>query len=132
MTGKAFSRAGALAVCILVPCAALATPDVDPATNTLCAGYDETVEGVWMDASGWEMLRFRFARNADDAGCYAWLNKVSKWKISNPGATAGEKVRKEGGRMVWGDDENGVWVDLTSGEALYIRNGRRTKGKLLD
>lgn len=108
-----------------------ATPDPAPGAEALCAGYEEVVEGVWMDASGWEMLRFRFARNADGNGCYAWLNRVSKWNISAPGMNIAE-VRLEGEQMIWGNDQNGVHVDLATGDAPYIRNGRRTRGKLLE
>ena len=73
----------------------LAGPKVDPVTDRLCAGYEETIEGIWVDKSGWETLRFRFASDLDGSGCYAWLNPVPQWNISRPGSTLRD-VRRDG------------------------------------
>ena len=112
--------------------AAVAGPKASPEADSLCQGFEETIEGVWSDGSGVETLLFRFATNADKTGCYAWLNSVAQWNIAAAGSdTRGEFLRAGDKReWKWDRGNGGVYVDLGAGTARYVRNGRTTHGKL--
>ena len=109
-----------------------AAPDVSKEADTLCRGFDETLEGVWMDSGGKELLRFKYATNADGSGCYAWLNSVSSWQIDAPGLTLMSNVTIKGDSRRWGTNQNGIHVNISTSSAEYIRDGRKTKGRLLE
>jgi hypothetical protein len=122
------------AVAVLIAAPALAQPEPAAGTQSLCAGFDETHEGVWLDRSGAEVLRFRFAMNDDGTACYAWLNAVPQWDIARAGSNVGEGARREGSLRAWGDpgpSSRGVSVDVETGEALYSAGRGVTRGRLL-
>ncbi len=122
----------AIFAALLTMNAAHAGPKPAPGAETLCQGYEETIEGVWMDRSGVETLLFRYASNADERGCYAWLNQVAQWNI---GTVADDKTgvfRSDGDKreMTRPDGGASIYLDLATGEARYVRNGRTTRGRV--
>ena len=111
---------------------AFAEPLVDPATDSLCAGYEEAIEGMWMDENGNDVLRFRLASNKNGAGCYAWLNAVPQWGIDAAGSTVAENVRRDGARRNWGEPGgDGVFVNLASGVCKYAFGRARATGRVI-
>lgn len=113
---------------------ASAGPVAAPGSESFCQGYEETIEGVWQDASGVEVLLFRFASNPDGMGCYAWLNPVAQWDIGGAGFDEGSSFLRDGDKRAWdwGRGKHGVYVDLANGSARFVRRGRTTRGKVLD
>ena len=86
-----------------------------------------------MDDKGAEVLRFRFASNESGDGCYAWLNPVPSWGIENAGSTLADKFQRDGASRAWGrSGQDGVFVNLATGDARFVRNGRTTKGKVIE
>jgi len=113
--------------------AAQAGPQPAPGSEALCSGYAETHEGVWIDASGADVLLFRFAMNPDGSGCYAWLNGVAQWGIGGPGEQKhAEGYRADGDRRFIGAPEQrrGIEVNLQTGEALYATSRGVTGGRV--
>ena len=109
-----------------------AQPVVEPGSEGLCAGYDETVEGVWMDPSGYEMLRFRVATNAGGTACYAWLNHVASWNIGSVGQADFSSFELHGNNRRMTNGTISISFDPSTGGATYERRGQKTYGKLLE
>ena len=109
----------------------VASIEVSEETETFCRGFDETYEGVWLNLQGEEVLRFRIAVNTNGNGCYAWLNPVDEWGIESAGWDNTDVEISEGARH-WGNEENGVHLNITAKSARYIRDGQVTNGRLLD
>lgn len=110
----------------LVALTAHAQPVPDAGTDGLCGGYEETVEGVWLDGEN-EVLRFRFASNQDAEGCYATLNTYSAWGATDP---AEYKLNP----VMWKQavrNAQSIIVDLDTGEARYNFGGATAVGRLL-
>ena len=123
---------GIFVVAILSTSKVAAIAEVDAETDKLCGGFGETLEGVWMDVNGNDVLRFRFATNTDGTGCYAWLNPVPSWNIKAPGATTMTKVKIRGGKRRWRYKAQTISVDIDAGTALfYYGSGPKTRGRLL-
>ena len=132
MNQKKFVMLGIVVVAILSTTQVAAIPEVDAEADKLCRGFEETLEGVWMDAKGNDLLRFRFATNTDGTGCYAWLNSVPSWDINAPGATTMTKVKIRGGKRRWQYRAQTLSVDIDAGTALlYYGAGPKTRGRLL-
>ena len=117
-------------------CAALLTeqesiPDAAPGTERYCIWFQQVLPGVWLDASGVPVLRFRLASEDDGAGCYAWLNTVPDWLIAEPGT---QFIRVERDGQIWssGDAENGIFADTGTGAARYVQNGFTVFGVLTE
>ena len=124
-----------IAATVLVAAAtpAWALPELDPAAEAYCQGYAETIEGVWADADGKEVLRFRLALNEDGTGCYAWLNSVPQWGITESGMQEVEKITRDGVRRNWGrPGSNGVFVNLATGTCSYKRDQARAEGRVIE
>lgn len=115
---------------------ALAGPTAAAGTEAFCQGYAETYEGVWVDASGVDTLLFRFAMNSDGTVCYAWLNAVAQWNISEPGSNSGPNGVVNGSLRIWGETPRsgarGVSIDVETGEARFAGGGAVTRGRLLN
>ena len=105
---------------------------VSEAAENFCRGFDETFEGVWLNQEGKDVLRFRFATNADGNGCYAWLNPVEEWGIRTAGWENKANVEIAENARRWGSEENSVLLNIKEKSARFSRDGRETKGRLLD
>ncbi len=75
-------------------------------------------------------LLFRIARNADDTGCYAWLNAYEKWNTPGPGTIDPGPINKSGDQ--WRSDNGALFADTSEKTALYDWQGARAKGRLFD
>ena len=132
MNQNKFVMLGIVVVAILSTTQVAAMPVVGAKADKLCRGFEETLEGVWMDARGNDVLRFRFATNTDGTGCYAWLNPVPSWNIKAPGATTMTKVKIRGGKRRWRYKTQTISVDIDAGTGLfYYGSGPKTRGRLL-
>ena len=109
-----------------------AAPNVSEAAEKFCRGFDETFEGVWLNGDGKEVLRFRFATNADGNGCYAWLDSLEEWGIGTAGWRNLENVEIAEDARRSGDEVNGVHLNIAAKSARFVRGGRETNGRLLD
>ncbi len=96
----------------------------------MCQGYEETIEGVWKDASGVELLLFRYGSNVDETGCYAWLNPVAPWNIRAAGDDTWGAFERDGDKRqwIWPNNAGGVYIDLATGSARFVNRGRTTHG----
>lgn len=124
----------AAAVLALASTPVSALPKAAPGADALCSGYAETHEGVWTNAGGVDVLRFRFAMNPDGSGCYAWLNAVEAWGIDGAGSRLdAEGYRADGDRRIAGRPEQGrgIELNLATGEALYATERGITGGRVL-
>ena len=133
MNQNKFVMLGIVVIAILSTSKVAAIPEVDAAADKLCRGFEETLEGVWMDVKGNDVLRFRYATNTDGTGCYAWLNPVPSWDIDAPGAMSMTKVKIRGGKRRWLHRGRGltISVDIDAGTALYKWSNQKTRGRLL-
>jgi hypothetical protein len=70
---------------------------------------------------------------ADGNGCYAWPKGAAQWGIANPGSNLDDGFRAEGERRVWGqpDAGEGIELNLATGKARFVRQGRTTRGEVV-
>ncbi|MFY0691004.1 MAG: hypothetical protein JXR14_03685 [Paracoccaceae bacterium] len=106
-------------------------PEPEPGTGRYCIWFEDVHSGVWLDSSGVPVLSFRYSLSNDRAGCYAWLNLVEDWQITEPGLQI-VRVDREDNLWSSGDEENGIFVDKDLGSARYVQNGFTTVGVLTD
>lgn len=109
--------------------AAYGNPIAAPGTDDLCRGYDETIEGVWLDGEVPALL-FRLARNEDETACYAWLNAYEKWNTPGPGKIDPGPVQNNG--VIWRNRNGSIYVDIGEKSAIYDWQGARADGKVFD
>lgn len=65
-------------VLLLSSKAASAEPVPLTGTEALCAGLEETIEGVWQDQEN-DVLLFRLGLSKNGGACYATLNAYAPW-----------------------------------------------------
>ncbi|TCK99406.1 hypothetical protein BXY66_3910 [Shimia isoporae] len=105
---------------LFVAAEAHAAPKAAKGTAHLCTGFEETLEGVWVDENNQPALRFRFGSNRNGTGCYAWLNANPKWNIEAPGALILDRVRWRGGLRQFKAGVAELVFDTTSGGARLV------------
>lgn len=122
----------AIALCISIVAMASNAQTNWPAASgnsaRLCRGYQETIHGYWLNGSGKPVLGFRFSDNRNGDGCYAWLNAVPAWKIRSAGRSVAHHVQRNAKIRQWGRGKNMIRIDLANDTAMFVRNGRITKG----
>lgn len=106
-------------------------PEAAPGTDRYCIWFQEVLNGVWLHPDGQPALSFRFASGPDEAGCYAWINALPAWFITEPG-TQILRVERDESQRSWGTDENGIFIDTQTGLARYMQKGFTTFGVLTD
>lgn len=120
----------ALSVALLAQ-PALADPKPAKGTDHLCTGFEETLEGVWVDDKNRAALRFRFGSDRNGTGCYAWLNPNPKWNIEAPGALILDRVRWRGGLRTFKAGVAELVFDTNSGGARLVNlQGKEARGLL--
>lgn len=116
---------------ILAAFPAAADPKPGKGTNTLCTGFQETLEGVWVDENNRPVLRFRFGSDRNSTGCYAWLNTHGAWNIETPGALILDRVRWRDGVRYFKAGKAELVVDTNSGGARLVNlEGDEARGLL--
>jgi len=117
---------------LMVATPAHSAPKADRGTEKFCTGFQETVEGFWLNEKNKPVLGFRYASNKNGTGCYAWLNKVPDWNIGAAGSMVMEKVRWNGARRSYKKGKSGIYLDLGNGGASYVnQSGKATPGYVL-
>ncbi|SFL13394.1 hypothetical protein [Shimia haliotis] len=110
---------------------ALAGPNPAKGTDHLCTGFQETLEGVWVDENNRPALRFRFGSDRNGVGCYAWLNSNPNWNIEAPGALILDRVRWNGGLRSFKAGVAELVFDTQSGGARLVNlQGNEARGIL--
>ncbi len=115
----------------LLATTAVADPKPAKGTDHLCTGFEETLEGVWVNDNNRLALRFRFGSDRNGTGCYAWLNNNPKWNIEAPGALILDRVRWRGGIRHFKAGTAELIFDTTSGGARLVNlEGEEARGLL--
>ncbi|MEM9432897.1 MAG: hypothetical protein AAGA12_03180 [Pseudomonadota bacterium] len=109
-----------------VSTAAAADPTADPASNTLCRGYDETIEGHWMN-NGEPALLWRLGSDRDGSGCYTVLHSYPQWGIREFGEIQLPKVTWNGELR----DAGCVTVNLETGTSTFTCQGASATGEVV-
>lgn len=108
-----------------------ADPKPARGTDHLCTGFEETLEGVWVDDKNRPALRFRFGSDRNGTGCYAWLNTNAEWNIEAPGALILDRVRWRGGLRSFKEGVAELVFDTNSGGARLVNlEGEEARGQI--
>ncbi|PSL22354.1 hypothetical protein [Shimia abyssi] len=104
----------------------------DAGTDQLCTGFEETLEGVWVDNKNRPVLAFRFGSNRGGVGCYAWLNTLPSWNIEAAGALILPRVNWNGNQRKFRSGKAELLFDTGTGGARLINlEGREARGKII-